>query len=113
MKILLTVFVLFFPHTVFGEEKEVDKKYSAWLDDEYFECPYLFDALMNGYEIIAYAQIPGDREKDRYTTYLIKNDEMILKYIFFGIIETGTHRCQKLFNTEEEVMEVIGDRIFD
>ena len=113
MKILFIFLSLFFSSNVFSEEKEQDKKYGAWLDDKYFECPKLLDALMNGYELIAYSKISGDSEEHRYTTYLIKNEEMILQYKFFGIIETGSHYCMRLFNTEEEVNEVIGDRVFE
>ena len=113
MKILFIFLALFFSGNVFSAEKEQDKKYGAWLDDKYFECPTLLDALMNGYKLIAYSKIPGDTEGSRYTTYLIKNEEMILQYKFFGIIESRGHHCMKLFNTEEEVLEIIGDRIFE
>ena len=44
---------------------------------------------------------------------LVKNRKKFRKQLSDSGIETGTHYCQKLFNTEEEVMEVMRDRMFE
>ena len=87
----LIVILLLFSSSLFAKETQWGRWETNW------ECPKLIELLLDPkYELIAYDRHSASLPKNNETVYILKNKDVVIKYLFRGLFEDRQQFCYYL-----------------